>query len=119
MTVTANDGHGGIATTTFSLVVLNLEPTITSLTSSAADLAHAAVNGEVSLQTAFADAGVTDAHHAVIDWGDGTQAALVDNDAGINQSARTLSVNHAYAAGGVYTVTLTLIDDDGSVASSL
>jgi PKD repeat protein len=56
----------------------------------------------------FADVGTRDAHHATIDWGDGSrwQGALLGSVSG----------THAYAQPGRYAIAVTVVDDDtGSV----
>ena len=68
----------------------------------------------VSLNPAtFTDNGVLDTHTATIDWGDdtGTQAGTVD------QAADTVSGSHVYADDGVYTVTVTVKDNNGGTAT--
>ena len=54
----------------------------------------------------FTDPGVPDTHTIVWDFGDGTPAA-----------AGTLAPDHAYAASGEYTATLTVTDKDGDAGS--
>lgn len=72
----------------------------------------------------FADLGFTDAarrvaetFRATVDWGDGTPAPFArlvvrDGSAGV-PTAGDVFAGHAYARPGVYTVTVTLSDDDG------
>jgi len=53
--------------------------------------------------------GVLDTHVATVDWGDGTvEAVTLIQGAG----SGTITGSHAYVSGGIYTVTLTVIDDD-------
>jgi uncharacterized membrane protein len=56
----------------------------------------------------FSDPGTADTHTAEIDWGDGT----IDEGM-VNQAAGTVSGSHTYVQPGVYTVTVTVFDDDG------
>jgi Ca2+-binding RTX toxin-like protein len=60
----------------------------------------------------FADPGVNDLHVASIDWGDGQGGG-----AAVNETLHSVVASHAYATGGVYTATLTLVDGDGGTAS--
>jgi Ca2+-binding RTX toxin-like protein len=61
----------------------------------------------------FSDLGILDTHAATIEWGDGSPPVegLVD------QTLRTVYGTHVYADNGVYTVLVTITDDDGASAS--
>ena len=63
----------------------------------------------------FADEGTQDTHTATIDWGDGTTAQAVSVTEANGSGA--LSGSHIYADNGVYTVRVTVFDDDGGLAS--
>jgi PKD repeat protein/Ca2+-binding EF-hand superfamily protein len=56
-------------------------------------------------------ASFTDPQNAEIDWGDGTQ-----EPGAVDQDTATVSGNHVYADNGIYTVCLTVTDDDGGVS---
>ena len=66
-----------------------------------------------ALLATFTDAGAADTHVASIDWGDGTPLATGTLD----QSLGTVSGSYTYATDGLFTVTVTVTDDDGGVGS--
>ena len=61
----------------------------------------------------FTDAGTADTHVASIDWGDGSGVATGTIDQGLG----TVNGTHTYATDGLFTVTVTVTDDDGGVGS--
>ena len=120
VTITATDKDGAAATTTFTLIVVNNTnhvPVITSLTSDAADIDHASATGAVTINGAYTDSDGGDRHHLVINWGDGAQTNIGENNPHINQTAHTFAVNHIYATGGTFTITVALIDNRNGSAT--
>ena len=95
------------ATRSFNVTVNNVAPALNSLTNSAA-AGGLVGEGQAVTLSAFTDPGAIDTHVASINWGDGAVTPGV-----VNQVGRRVSGTHAYAFGGVYTVTVTLTDDDG------
>ena len=78
----------------------------------------------VNVAATFNDLGTADTHTAAINWGDGiitTGATLVESPFGPPGSTSgangTVSGSHVYADEGVYTVTVTVTDDNGGVSS--
>jgi Ca2+-binding RTX toxin-like protein len=92
------------------ITVSNVDPVIVDFASDAT-FADKAEEGEpVHILASFTDVGTLDTHSAVVDWGDGSPLENVT----VNQGAGfgTVTGSHAYATGGIFTITVTLADDD-------
>ncbi|MGD2070079.1 MAG: PKD domain-containing protein, partial [Gemmatimonadota bacterium] len=59
----------------------------------------------------FTDPGAADTHTATVDWGDGTVASGV-----VDQAAGTVAAGHDYPDDGVFPVEVCVTDDDGATA---
>ncbi len=113
ITVTVTDGPGLSDSAAVAVTVLNVDPVLTGLANSAAAIGAATPGQSISLTSLFTDAGILDLHEATINWGDGsTSTATIVESAG----AGSLTAGHAYSAGGVYTITVTLTDGEGGAA---
>jgi hypothetical protein len=115
-TITADvaDDDGAADSAAEAVAIQNVAPVITSLTNSSPDGGGAGEGQSVTIAAAFTDVGTLDTHAAIIDWGDGTSSAgVISFSAGIG----SVSASHAYAAGGVFTITLVLTDDDQGTAT--
>ncbi len=109
--ITIDDDDGGTdAKDSPTLRVNNVDPVIGSFASDATFDDKAEEGEPVNIMGMFTDVGVLDTHQAVVDWGDGSplEAVTVNQGAGFG----SISGSHAYAAGGIYTITVTLTDDD-------
>ncbi len=110
VTITAADSCGCCVETSFDLVVHNVAPSVT-IDSVAPTLV--AVGELVTANGSFTDPGTSDTHTAQWDWGDGS----LPTTGTVGQGAGFGSVggdSHAYDDAGIYTIELTVTDDDGA-----
>jgi PKD repeat protein len=116
---TDNDSHtvglrvtgdlGESDTDTAIVTVNNVMPTIDSIT---APVDPVSINDQpVNVTVEFSDPGTADTHDVTWDWGD-----LGTPDTQTNATSPATQ-DHLYAEPGVYTVQVTITDDDGSLAS--
>jgi PKD repeat protein len=109
LTVTTPSALQGTTSTVISGA--NVEPQVGAV---AAPYSPQAVNSVVALKLPFSDPGFLDTHSATINWdanGSGTDVAATMNVGEVTGS-------HAYTSAGVYTVRVTVIDDDGGDATA-
>lgn len=90
--------------------VANIDPLIT------VDADAAYENGVALVTTTFTDAGILDTHHGVVVWGDGSAAETVSVDAQ-GSGWGTVVASHVYTDPGLFTATVTVVDDDGGEAT--
>lgn len=90
---------------TKTVVVVNLNPELTLST-----LVQSSDGATVQLAGTFADVGTRDTHTGTIDWGDGTVVPLT-----VDQIAGAVVGSHTYSDIRVFTVNVTLVDDDGGI----
>jgi hypothetical protein len=63
----------------------------------------------VNIAAVYHDAGTLDTHAAHVDWGDGdTSAGVVTGGGG----SGLVSASHRYTQGGIFTISMTMVDDD-------
>ena len=97
---------------TTTIAVGNADPVVTPALPSATLVP---TNSPVSVGLSFTDAGENDTHTATIDWGDSTTAGGAVSE---TPGTGTVSGSHSYTSPGDYTVTVTVEDDNGGLASS-
>ncbi len=95
ITVTYADG---VVTATTTITIWNVAPAV-----AAGPDQTAAVGALLLFNGSYTDPGWLDTHLVSWDWGDGSVIT------------GTLTPTHTYSVAGVYTVTLTVADDDGGV----
>lgn len=95
-----------IGSNSITVHVLNVAPNITSIENLPSD--PIPVGTTVDLSATFTDPGLLDTHIAAVNWGDGTEEAA-------NVNERTITSSHTYSEAGVYTLTITVEDDDGGI----
>ena len=108
VTVTVTDSHGGVGRATATVVVNNVAPWV-YLENSWRGFSE---GSPMELWASFHDPGTQDTWTATADYGDGTGEHPVELTGG------NFTLSHVYANNGVYTVTLTVRDDDGGVGSA-
>ena len=119
VTVKVTDDEGGVGSASFDVTVLNVAPTVVVTVDRTID-----ADDLFSLTVAdFNDLGTLDWHSATIDWGDGSplEDGVVDETpfgppGSMAGADGTVSGTHVYAEAGVYTVTVTVVDDEGASA---
>jgi len=110
--VTLEAWDGELAdTTAVSVNIINVSPTISEIT---APLDPLIVGTEISANATFTDPGTYDTHVAIWDWGDNTTS-----DGYIDETVGFVSGNHTYTTDGVYTIRLTVTDDDSGSDESI
>jgi hypothetical protein len=120
VTLTVSDGQAWsvVPRDTLLVTVVNARPVITSLTSQVHGYGSGYPRPTVTVAGVFTDPGTRDRHTASINWGDGsvTPATITEAPFGPPGSAGgatgRIAGNHVYAQAGIYTITVTLKDDD-------
>jgi PKD repeat protein len=131
LTVSVTDDQGGLAQGTLEVAVMNAAPNLDIDTTSIAPIEEGSLF--TLPPTAFSDPGfdcpgcmpttTVEDFMAEVDWGDGTSGdlATVNENPGSASvpTTGTVSASHLYTDNGLYTVTLSICDDDaGCTASS-
>ena len=104
------------ATGTVALTAANTAPAIESLGSSAATCDDAVQAGQaVTISGTYSDPDLLDTHSVLVDWGDGSDPESLALQPGGEQPG-TFGGSHAYASGGIFTVSVTVNDSAGDTA---
>ncbi|NHJ23652.1 MAG: PKD domain-containing protein [Candidatus Lokiarchaeota archaeon] len=106
------DDDGGIGTDSLIVTVNNQNPIVIAIED---QLTYE--GNELSLVLAtFYNPGIYDTHTAFIDWGDGTVNEGIIKETAPDDSG-TVSGTHIYFNDGIYTVLITVVDDDGGAGT--
>lgn len=105
LALTTSDGVNPDVTDTVNVVVGNVAPEIDSVTTPAAPVA---ITSPVNLDATYSDPGSNDTHTVSVDWGDGSSPSTPAASGG------SISDSHSYGAAGIYTICVTVTDDDGA-----
>ena len=110
--VTDTQGLVGFGTATIQ--VTNVNPFISGLVVTPPEFVTS--GSPVSLTVGFTDAGTPDTHTVSVDWGDGSAASggTVNELGGSGNGTAA----HTYSTPGVYTIVVTVRDDNGGVATT-
>jgi len=74
----------------------------------------------ITVRAAFTDPGTLDHQTATMNWGDGTihsQAAFSSFDEAFGDGAGSLADSHRYAVSGTFSLSLSVLDDDGGLGT--
>lgn len=106
------DKDDGYTTYEATVSVNNVAPVITSTTGPSGPLA---LGSSAGVTASFTDAGSLDTHTCTISWDDGTYSSGTITESGGSGSC---TGSRTYAAAGVYSVAITISDDDAAGATS-
>ena len=107
-TLTATDGNHPPVSDSTTVTVANVDPTVSITTPVDGQLYP--ITTAVSLSASLSDAGTNDTHTCSIAWDDGNTTSGTVSESG---GAGTCSGSHTFASAGVYTIAVTVTDDDG------
>ncbi len=111
------DSKGASATASTSVSITNVAPANLNVTLSTATITE---GGSTMLNGTFTDPGAADTHTVTINWGDGTPTTVLSLVAGVTSFSAVhpyIDDNPSGTSSDSYTITVTLLDDDGARGS--
>jgi hypothetical protein len=107
VTIRVTDNNGAIGTDYVVVRVDNVSPVVS-----------AGPDGMVNEGTSFSQSGSfsdpgTEDYEVKVNYGDGSSVQIIT----FNPVAKTFNLNHVYSDNGVYTITVTVTDDDGAIGT--
>ena len=113
VTISADDGEGGISHTSFELNIVNVPPIVGLIN---LPLDPIQIDTELITFAEFTDPGIQDTHTAVWDWGDERSSP---GDVDETDGSGAVTGYHTFADPGVYTVKVIVTDDDTGFGESI
>ena len=123
VTVTVQDDDGAVATGSFQVTVSNVAPTVNAGPDLTVDEGDAITLAPATFSDPGFDnaaGGTSEDFTAMIDWGDGVVESGTVSETPGSEGVLTVgavSGGHTYGDNGIYTVTVTVSDDDGGTTS--
>jgi hypothetical protein len=106
------DKDGGYTEYTTDVSVNNVAPTITSVTASSQVVP---AGGTSNITASFTDPGTADTHTCVVNWDGATGTTPMVTE---TNGSGTCKATGTFATPGVYSLTVTITDDDGGSTTS-
>ncbi len=110
VSVCATDDDAGLGCDALVANVLNVAPAL-QIDQVASGASFVLPLVPIGVAAHFTDPGSLDTHTATVDWGDGAPPEHVGT------VTSPFSADHAYATAGLYTIAVTVTDDDGGSAT--
>ncbi|HEY0602688.1 MAG TPA: PKD domain-containing protein, partial [Herpetosiphonaceae bacterium] len=110
------DKDGGSSEYVSQVTINNVAPSVGQII---APLTPNSVGTPITISAPFSDPGTGDTHTAVVDWDDGsTSAGTVSHNEDDLPTIGHVQATHTYTTPGIYTLRVTVTDDDGGEGSS-
>lgn len=104
--LSANDHINPAVVSSTTVTIANELPLVGPVTAPAGPIA---AGQTISISAPFTDAGINDTHTATVSWGDMTSSPATISESG---GSGTVAGSHTYATAGLFTITVTVTDDD-------